>query len=152
MNLAATVALGKRVLAYGTSEGVQKEWETRGRGSAYNRVSPEDAEKKKQWMEDVAEEMPVDRSRVFAKRKKMKGAGGQTDSSSFIGRRYRTVDIKYGHEIGEYDNPEEAEHAAQARPWTKVLSEPNPAQTPEVRDIARRRLVKVNPDVDAQKA
>jgi hypothetical protein len=148
MNLAATVALRKRVLAYGTSEGVQKEWESRGRGSAYNKVSPDDAEKKKQWMEDVAEEMPVDRSRVFAKRKKIKGAGGQTDSSSFVGRRFTVVDTKYGHVISEHDNPEDAEHAAQARPWSKVLSQPNPAQTPEVRDIARQRLVKTNPDVD----
>lgn len=73
---------------------------------------------------------------------------GQTDSSSFIGRKYRVVDTKYGHYISEHDNPEDAERAAQARPWSKVLSEPDPAQTQEVRDIARQRLVKTNPDVD----
>ncbi len=73
---------------------------------------------------------------------------GQTDSSSFVGRKYRVVDTKYGHYISEHDNPEEAEKAAQARPWSKVLSEPDPAQTQEVRDIARQRLVKTNPDVD----
>jgi len=72
---------------------------------------------------------------------------GQTDSSSLIGRKYRVVDTKYGFTMSEYDNPEEAEHAAQARPYSKVMSEPNPAQTPEVRDIARRRLVQTNPDV-----
>ena len=51
-------------------------------------------------------------------------AGGQTDSSSFIGRRYKTQDIKYGHYIGEYDTPEEAEKAARARPYTRVVSWP----------------------------
>lgn len=80
--------------------------------------------------------------------KKMKGAGGQTDSSSFIGRKYQVVDTKYGHVISEHDNPQDADHAAQARPYSKVLSQPNPAMTPEVRDIARQRLVKTNPDTD----
>lgn len=80
---------------------------------------------------------------------KMKAAaGGQTDSSSLIGRKYQVVDTKYGHVISEHDDPDEAEHAAQARPYSKVLSHPNPAMTPEVRDIARQRLVKTNPDVD----
>jgi hypothetical protein len=83
------------------------------------------------------------------RKKKLRGAaGGQTDSSSFIGRKYVVQDIRYGHLIGEYDTPEEAEHASLARPYSKVMSQPNPAQTPEVRDIARRRAVKTNPDVD----
>jgi hypothetical protein len=80
-------------------------------------------------------------------RKKLRGAG-QTDSSSLIGRKYQVVDTHYGHVISEHDNPEDADHAASARPFSKVLSQPNPAMTPEVRDIARRRLVKTNPDVD----
>lgn len=75
-------------------------------------------------------------------------AGGQTDSSSFIGRKYRVVDTNYGHYVGEYDDPEEAERAALARPYSKVVSNPDPAQTQEVRDMARKRLVKTNPDVD----
>ena len=140
MNLAATVALR----AGGPGSGPRPGMGT----TAYNKVSPADALKKEQWEKDV-EEMGVDR-RIYAKkkRKKLKGAGGQTDSSSFIGRKYRVVDTKYGHEISEHDNPEDAEHTAQARPWSKVLSEPNPAQTPEVRDIARQRLVKTNPNID----
>jgi hypothetical protein len=72
---------------------------------------------------------------------------GQTDSSSMVGRRYRVVDTKYGHVISEHDNPEDAEHAARARPYSKVLSEPVPSQTPAVRDMARARAVQTNPDV-----
>lgn len=82
---------------------------------------------------------------TVAMKKKLRA--GQSDSSSFVGRKYRVVDTRYGHEISEHDNPEDADHAAQARPYSKVLSYPNPAQTPEVRDIARRRLVQTNPDV-----
>lgn len=75
-------------------------------------------------------------------------AGGQTDSSSLVGRKYQVVDTKYGHVISEHDNPEEAETAARARPWSKVVSYPNPANTQKARDMARQRLVKTNPDVD----
>lgn len=75
-------------------------------------------------------------------------AGGQTDSSSFIGRKYTVVDTKYGHYISEHDNPEDAERSARARPYSKVVSQPRPENTPQVRDMARRRLVKTNPDVD----
>lgn len=76
-------------------------------------------------------------------------AGSQTDSSSLVGRKYKVVDTKYGHIIGEYDFPEDAERAAQARPYSRVItSEPSIVQTPAVRDIARQRLVKTNPDID----
>lgn len=83
------------------------------------------------------------------KKKKVKGAaGGQTDSSSFIGRKYIVQDHPgYGHYIGEYDTPEEAEHASRTRPYSRVISRPRPENTPEVRDMARQRLVKTNPDV-----
>jgi len=76
-------------------------------------------------------------------------AGGQTDTSSFIGRKYVVRDTKYGHGIGEYDTPDQAEKASLARPYSKVTSQPDIAQTPKVRDIARKRLVRMNPDVDA---
>lgn len=79
---------------------------------------------------------------------KSAAAGGQTDSSSLIGRKYRVVDTRYGHVISEHNTPDEAEYAARARPYSKVLSEPEPSQTQEVRDMARRRLVKTNPDID----
>jgi hypothetical protein len=83
-----------------------------------------------------------------ARKKGITEGGGQTDSASFVGKRYRTVDTHYGHYIGEYDNPEEAEHAARARPFTKVLSYPVPAQMPKVRNTARRKALKKNPDTD----
>ena len=80
---------------------------------------------------------------------KIKAEGaGQTDSSSFIGRRYRVIDTKYGHSIGEYDNPDEAEHAARTRPYSKVTSWPQPENSQKLRDIARQRQVRTNPDVD----
>ena|SRR5580765_6179902 len=75
-------------------------------------------------------------------------AGGQTDSSSFIGRKYTVVDTKYGHYISEHDTPDAAEKSARARPYSKVISQPRLENSPVVRDMARRRLVKTNPDVD----
>ncbi len=75
-------------------------------------------------------------------------AGSQTDSSSMVGRKYKVVDTKYGHVIGEYDDPEEANTAMLARPYSKIVSTPDIAQTPAVRDIARKRLVQTNPDID----
>jgi|SRR5579864_2355760 len=77
------------------------------------------------------------------------GTGSQSDGSSLIGRKYLVRDAKYGHPIGEYDNPDEAKNAMLARPYSKVTSQPDIAQTPAVRDLARKRLVKTNPDVDA---
>lgn len=81
---------------------------------------------------------------------KADAAGGQTDSSSFIGRKYKVQDHPgYGHFIGEYDDPEEAEHAARTRPYSRVISWPEPTKTPAVRDMARARQVKTNPDIDS---
>jgi hypothetical protein len=74
---------------------------------------------------------------------------GQSDSSSFIGRKYRVTDTKYGHSIGEYDDPETAEHAARTRPYSKVTSWPQPENSQKLRDIARKRQVKTNPDIDS---
>lgn len=75
-------------------------------------------------------------------------AGGQSDSSSLIGRKYRVVDTRYGQDVSEHDTPEEAEHAARARPYSKVQSQPDLSRTPAVRDMARARAVQTNPDVD----
>lgn len=76
-------------------------------------------------------------------------AGSQSDGSSLVGRKYLVRDTKYGHPIGEYDNPDEAKTAMLSRPYSAITSQPNIAQTPQVRDLARKRLVKTNPDVDA---
>lgn len=74
--------------------------------------------------------------------------GGQTDGSSLMGRKYQVVDTKYGHVISEHDNWMEAEQAARARPYSKIKSFPNPENGQNLKDIARKRLVKTNPDVD----
>lgn len=79
---------------------------------------------------------------------KAQAAGGQTDSSSFIGRKLRVVDTRYGHAISEHDNPEDAERAARARPYSKVVSWPRPENSQKLRDMARARAVKTNPDID----
>lgn len=73
---------------------------------------------------------------------------GQTDSSSFIGRKYTTVDTKYGHEVGEYNTPDEAERAQLARPYTKIKSTPEVWQTQQARDVARKTKIfpQQNPD------
>jgi len=73
-------------------------------------------------------------------------AGGQTDNSSLIGRKYRIVDTKYGHVVGEYDTPSAAERAMLSRPYTKIMSEPEVWQTQEARDMARKMFPHQNPD------
>lgn len=77
----------------------------------------------------------------------LSATSGQSDSSSLVGRKYWVVD-RYGHTIGEYDDPAEAEKAATMSPWHKVVSKARATQSQQVRDIARQRLVKTNPDVD----
>lgn len=126
---------------YGTSEGVRKEWDERGRsGDVWKqfknyKANPKDTKKD---YGDIG---------VSTTDFKADAAGGQTDSSSLVGRNYWVVD-RYGHAIGEYDNPDEAERAAQMSPWHKVVSKAKATQSQQVRDIARQRLVKTNPDVD----
>ena len=71
---------------------------------------------------------------------------GQSDSSSLIGRKYTLVDTKYGHEVGEYDTPEEAEKAMLARPYTKIRSTPEVWQTQLARNVARKKFKTQNPD------
>lgn len=111
---------------------------------------------------------------IYAKpKKKVKavGAAPTTGSSLVNSRRYRTVSTRYGvvpgnagtakvepggtrdgRIINEYKTREEAERAAQARPFTKMVEGPMPEDdTPRLRDLARRRLVRTNPDVDAAK-
>ncbi len=166
---------------FGTSEGVSKEWDERGRGrkltDSLGNPDPRSewypasgAGGKRNWFvgrrkgggEGSETSVGSDGNhRKFAtyesarrhaeelNKKELQGqaAGGQTDSSSFIGRKYRVVDLKYNHAISEHDNPEEAERAARARPYSKVVSWPQPENSQKLRDIARKRLVRTNPDV-----
>lgn len=71
-----------------------------------------------------------------------------TAVSSFVGRKYQVQDTKYGNVISEHDDPEEAEYAARARPYSKVISTPTAENSQKLKDIARRRQVKTNPDTD----
>lgn len=192
MNLKSQIELR----GYGTSEGVEKEWDTRGRGKKSEDVTTTIAKKYVMFPSHRARDRALQilgekpQSYYSMRRETGKGtylltqeqidkikgqhlvhftllrgphddlmktwdsdmsgqaAGGQTDSSSFIGRKWKTQDIKYGHYLGEYDSPEEAEKAARARPYTRVVSWPEPTRTQQVRDIARKRIVKTNPDVD----
>jgi hypothetical protein len=73
---------------------------------------------------------------------------GQSDSSVFSGKKYRTQDTKYGHYIGEYDTEEEAKQAALSRPYTRVLSHPDPSKVQENRDKSIEKVIKFNPDME----
>ena len=84
----------------------------------------------------------------IALRAGQEAAGAQTGGSSMIGRKYRVVDTRYGYVISEHDDPDSARHAMRARPYSKIISEQTPSETPEVKDLARRRMVWTNPDVD----
>lgn len=75
-------------------------------------------------------------------------AGAQTGGSSMVGRKYRVIDSRYGDVISEHDDPDSARIASRARPYSKIISWQTPAVTPVVKDLARRRMVKTNPDVD----
>jgi hypothetical protein len=183
--------------AYGTSEGVQKAWDTRGRKAqeiveqaGYKAVThsteraragirlsepnytttyahPSGARisiykgpsSSNSWAHrDSDGTLSHGKTQEIGKLKSVVGlgkkmeadaAGGQTDSSSFVGRKYKTQDTKYGHFINEFNDPVEAEKSARARPYTRVISWPQPTKTQDVRDMARQRIVKTNPDVDS---
>ena len=70
------------------------------------------------------------------------------EDSSKIGRKYKVVDTKYGDVISEHDTPSEAETAMLARPYSKIISHPNPETTPAVRQMVRHRLIEHNPDTE----
>jgi len=87
--------------------------------------------------------------------------GGQGQGSE-IGRKYYVVlkhdgsspashyPQKYdGKVVSEHNTPEEAETASLAMPYTRVQSEPRREETPEIRDIVRKRMVRTNPDIDS---
>jgi hypothetical protein len=66
----------------------------------------------------------------------------QSDNAAFTGKKYRVQDISYGHYVGEFDTSEEANHAAQARPYSRVLKHTEWSQTQKSRDMARRKLAR----------
>lgn len=71
----------------------------------------------------------------------------QTDNAAFRGKKFRTQDTKYGHIINEYDSSDEAQAAALARPYTRVLKHAEPGQLQKNRNKARKKLIRNNPDV-----
>ena len=150
---------GKKEHYRANNSGVTVEWDGKGNGSVYEGSSFGKGDKVYQGPESgvrqhlsnrygignaVGYGMPSAPYQPF----RAAAAGGQTDSSSFVGRKYTVVDTHYGHPISEWDDPDSAEKAATGRPYSKVLSRPLPQFTPKVRDMARQRLVKTNPDVD----
>lgn len=94
------------------------------------------------------------------KRTKATAAGGQGGSSQ-LGRQYAVVlnresdGVSQG-KLGTTNTrvvhrtkiADQAEKMSQAMPYTKVVSAPLPEETIKLRDIARKRLVRTNPDVD----
>lgn len=100
--------------------------------------------------------------KVKKKKKRVKANTGGQGSSSLIGRKYYVVNRNDGTSpaarypqkydsrvVSEHNNPEDAEKASLAMPYTRVMSEPRREETPEIRDIVRRRAVRTNPDVDS---
>ena len=80
---------------------------------------------------------------------------GQTDMAALEGKPFRLVDQQswgYGHVISEHDTYEEAQKAMFARPGSKILSHPDPAQQQKTRDKQRIASQKLNPDLDATSA
>lgn len=91
-------------------------------------------------------------------------AGTTSFGSNLVGRKFWVVSTRYGNSparkfptvqdgrvfSGPYDTLEEAQRASQGIPYSRVESQPQLEETPEVRDMVRTRMVKTNPDVDAK--
>lgn len=69
-------------------------------------------------------------------------ADEQADNAAFTGKKYRVQDTHYGHYISEHDDEDEAETAAKARPYSRVISETEWQHTQKARDAARKKLLK----------
>lgn len=65
----------------------------------------------------------------------------QADNAAFVGKKYRVQDTHYGHLISEHDDENEAKKAANARPFSRVISFPEPQHEQSVRDMVRRKVV-----------
>jgi hypothetical protein len=70
------------------------------------------------------------------------GPDSQADNAAFVGKRLRVQDKQYGHLISEHDSTESAEHAAMARPYSRVLRHPEPGKSQEDRDMARKAFMR----------
>ena len=66
----------------------------------------------------------------------------QTDNAGFVGKKYRVQDVSYGQYVSEHDSTESANHAANARPYSRVLKHPQWDQEQSVRDIVRKKAAK----------
>jgi hypothetical protein len=69
----------------------------------------------------------------------------QTDNAGFTGKKYRVVDISYGHNVSEHDSTASAEYAAQGRPYSKVIGRTTTdgfqlTSNQKVRDMVRNKL------------
>jgi len=84
---------------------------------------------------------------VSAKKKKRKAktltteaAGGQSEGSSKVSRSYRVTD-GMGRVLHKFRTKEEADEASAGNRYTRVVSQIPADKTPEVRDMARKRLI-----------
>lgn len=66
----------------------------------------------------------------------------QSDNAAFAGKKYRVQDTHYGQYVSEHDSTESAQHAAQARPYSRVLKHTEWSQTQKSRDMARAKLAR----------
>lgn len=71
----------------------------------------------------------------------------QTDENAFVGKKFKVQDTKYGHYTSEHDDKKTADIASLARPYSRVLTQPEPSQVQKNRDKTRKKLVEGNPDV-----
>ena len=71
----------------------------------------------------------------------------QTDAAGFVGKKYKTSDVKYGHLVSEHDSSASAGLAEQARPYSRVLRGPDWKNTQKARNASIKKTAKVNPDV-----
>jgi len=66
----------------------------------------------------------------------------QADNAAFTGKKYRVQDTHYGHLISEHDDEASAKKAANARPFSRVISQPEWQHTQRVRDMVRKKVVR----------
>ncbi len=70
----------------------------------------------------------------------------QKDNAAFTGKRLIVQDTKYGHFVSEHDSSSSASLAEQARPYSRILRNPEPHNLQKSRDMSTKKLAKSNPD------
>ena len=71
----------------------------------------------------------------------------QKDNAAFTGKRLVVQDTKYGHFVSEHDSSGSASLAQQARPYSRILRNPEPHNLQKSRDMSINKAAKSNPDI-----